>query len=143
MTKIIREKNMDLKSFSHYGIKGMKWGRRRYQNKDGSLTKAGKARYDYPHQSERNKNTNNANAKKPISQMTDSELRRAIERKRLETDYAKYFTQKETMGKRAAKILLNDIIIPESTRAGKAIFRTMLEGGLNNIGVKPISDKKK
>lgn len=28
----------------HYGIKGMKWGKRRYQNKDGSLTPAGKKR---------------------------------------------------------------------------------------------------
>lgn len=28
----------------HHGVKGMKWGRRRYQNKDGSLTPAGKAR---------------------------------------------------------------------------------------------------
>jgi hypothetical protein len=29
----------------HWGIKGMKWGERRYQNKDGSLTEAGKKRY--------------------------------------------------------------------------------------------------
>lgn len=29
----------------HHGILGMKWGIRRYQNKDGSLTSAGKARY--------------------------------------------------------------------------------------------------
>lgn len=29
----------------HYGKKGMKWGVRRYQNKDGSLTAAGKKRY--------------------------------------------------------------------------------------------------
>lgn len=28
----------------HHGIKGMKWGVRRYQNKDGSLTAAGKKR---------------------------------------------------------------------------------------------------
>lgn len=28
----------------HYGVKGMKWGRRRYQNKDGSLTPEGKKR---------------------------------------------------------------------------------------------------
>lgn len=31
----------------HYGIKGMRWGRRRYQNKDGSLTIAGKKRLKY------------------------------------------------------------------------------------------------
>lgn len=29
----------------HFGIKGMKWGVRRYQNPDGTFTKAGKARY--------------------------------------------------------------------------------------------------
>lgn len=33
------------KSLSHAGIKGMKWGRRRYQNEDGSLTELGKKRY--------------------------------------------------------------------------------------------------
>ena len=30
----------------HHGIKGQKWGVRRFQNKDGSLTPAGKKRYD-------------------------------------------------------------------------------------------------
>lgn len=33
-------------SMTHHGIKGMKWGVRRYQNKDGSLTTAGKVRYE-------------------------------------------------------------------------------------------------
>ena len=30
----------------HHGIKGQKWGVRRFQNKDGSLTQAGKKRYE-------------------------------------------------------------------------------------------------
>ena len=30
----------------HYGVLGMKWGVRRYQNEDGSLTSAGKKRYN-------------------------------------------------------------------------------------------------
>lgn len=31
---------------THHGTKGMRWGIRRYQNKDGSLTAAGKKRYN-------------------------------------------------------------------------------------------------
>lgn len=31
----------------HYGVLGMKWGQRRYQNSDGSLTAAGKEHYQY------------------------------------------------------------------------------------------------
>lgn len=39
----------------HFGVKGMKWGVRRYQNKDGSLTKAGRKRIskEYKKESER------------------------------------------------------------------------------------------
>lgn len=37
---------MDNNTLAHWGIKGMKWGVRRYQNADGSLTPAGKKRYD-------------------------------------------------------------------------------------------------
>lgn len=38
---VLKKKN----EISHHGVKGQKWGVRRYQNKDGSLTSAGKARY--------------------------------------------------------------------------------------------------
>lgn len=37
---------MDNVYLKHHGVKGMKWGVRRYQNKDGTLTNAGKKRYD-------------------------------------------------------------------------------------------------
>ena len=35
------------KELYHHGIKGQKWGIRKYQNEDGSLTTEGKARYGY------------------------------------------------------------------------------------------------
>lgn len=31
----------------HHGIKGQKWGVRRFENPDGTLTEAGKKRYSY------------------------------------------------------------------------------------------------
>lgn len=37
---------MENNTLAHWGVKGMRWGVRRYQNADGSLTPAGKKRYD-------------------------------------------------------------------------------------------------
>ena len=61
----------------HHGIKGMKWGRRRFQNADGSLTPAGKRRYGGD----------------DLSKMSDQELRSKVERARLEQQYSTMYSK--------------------------------------------------
>ena len=45
MEYIIKKKNGEDDCLAHHGILGQKWGVRRYQNADGSLTNTGKKRY--------------------------------------------------------------------------------------------------
>ena len=59
----------------HSGIKGQKWGVRRYQNPDGTLTDAGKARY------------NSDGSKKRTETMSNDELERANRRLAAERNY--------------------------------------------------------
>lgn len=83
----------------HYGILGMKWGVRRYQNKDGSLTRAGKKRY-------LNKDGSyNETAKKeiPLYAMSNKELQDLVTRLNLEQQYSRLTTPEKKKSEAADK----------------------------------------
>lgn len=70
---------MENNELRHYGIKGMKWGVRRFQNEDGSYTAAGKRR---------------AKQQKAES-MSDEELAARVKRLNMEKTYKKLSKESE------------------------------------------------
>lgn len=79
----------DTSELYHWGIKGMKWGVRRYQNKDGTLTPAGKKRYtedgrDEDGQEQQAQNSSSKTRRQSISDLSDDELRTIVNRKQSE-----------------------------------------------------------
>lgn len=68
-----KEGVINLNSLSHHGIIGMKWGVRRYQNKDGTLTSAGKKRMEQRDAKWAHKNYDKivSKAKKSVSKELD------------------------------------------------------------------------
>lgn len=93
----------------HHGIKGQKWGVRRYQNPDGSLTAAGRARYgangsEYLKAKERYKNAkirfnNAANKASNTANLGKSKYTKALEDTKTDFNRAKenYLIAKNNM----------------------------------------------
>jgi len=76
--EVIVSKLLEGETLSHYGIKDQKWGVRRFQNEDGSLTPEGRERYGL---------------KGGLSSMSDDDLRKAISKKQTENNYIRLQTE--------------------------------------------------
>lgn len=138
----------------HWGINGMKWGQRRYQNKDGSLTPAGRKRYslgetihNYKVKKKRQQalekarqakaakaehEKNAAEGKVALKDMTDDEIRKAIVRKQLENQYEALHPQKVSMGKEFAKKMMQEAIMPSMVTAGKKFLTDYMSKAIDN-----------
>lgn len=122
----------------HAGIKGMKWGVRRYQNKDGSLTPAGKKRMRL--RAKRSVDSDSfhedykkAHDKKSVSQMSDQELRERNNRLQAEKQY-RDLTKKTSKGKKFVKAYIATAGTIAGVATATATYKKMADKGIDKVG---------
>lgn len=99
----------------HYGVKGQKWGKRRYQNPDGSLTPEGRIRYGYDDDDDSYDNEGNStdseDAKKvkairakSSSERSNKDIQAANERQRLQNENLRLQKEYDDLTKQPSKM---------------------------------------
>ena len=101
----------------HHGIKGQKWGVRRFQNADGSLTTAGKQRASATKKRTHAKNRGT---------LTNAQLKQKIERLQLEKQLRELTNAEVNSGRVYAQKILKDV--------GSKVLTTAASGALLYAG---------
>lgn len=115
----------------HYGILGMRWGVRRYQNKDGTLTTAGKKRLskdkDKAEKKERKVALKNRRS------LSDVDLKKKIERLKMEKEFKNLTEEDISPGRKYVGEIMSS--------AGKKAL-TVVAAGAMAYGVKVAMTKE-
>lgn len=143
----------------HHGILGQKWGVRRYQNKDGSLTPAGKRKAakmkeEYtaltgkrlirkPTKKVEPKNTGDENAnRKQIKEMSATEIQNRIDRLEKEKRLATLQSETASKGEKFVTTVGKQVIAPSAIEAGKRVLTNWFEKqGKELMGLNPKDTK--
>ena len=136
---------MNSNELMHHGIHGMRWGVRRYQNKDGSLTAAGRKRInqlDSEYQkltgkklsksSESNTVKKTSAKPKKISEMTNEEIQEKINRIRLERTLESLTPKEISSGEKFAKFI-GDSTVKIAKERGTKVAGDLFEKKLREM----------
>lgn len=147
---------MEQNEIYHHGIRGQKWGIRRYQNKDGTLTPAGRKRADklkdkytkLTGKQLRRKPTkkiddqNETRKSKSIKDLSNEELQNKINRLQMEQRAQQLQSDVAGKGKKFVKTVGKDIINASLVNAGKTVLTDWLtKYGKEKLGLNPQETK--
>lgn len=120
-----------METLCHYGVKGMRWGIRRSRPKKVSTTSSQKPK---PKPETSAQKSTPKPRPKSISEMSDDELRKRINRLQLEKQLNDLSPKKVSAGKAAVSRVLNKVILPAAEEAGKQLLKDQfLKLGTNAV----------
>ena len=129
---------MEIQYLAHHGILGQKWGVRRYQNEDGSLTEAGKKRKRLGNSIVRNAGVRNSKALKEarredINELTTKQLKDYNERLTAENSFIGLTKGATGKGKdwanAALKQVVTSVVTGAAIAAGQAFLKKVSKSG--------------
>lgn len=129
---------------SHHGILGQRWGIRRYQNSDGSLTPAGRRRAqklkgDYKQltgKKLKGKIPDEDPNSKPVRKLTDMELKDRINRLTAEKQALSLERDLSSNGKKFVRSVGKDVLAPAAINAGRQLLeRLFIDKGAEALGL--------
>ena len=123
----------------HHGVKGMKWGVRKtpVRSSGGTTRKRKSNTLSLFKKKKTTRKVSSANSSpsqtKSIKDMSDDELERKIERARLEQKYLELNPNTVSRGRRIAKSVMDDMIVPAAVDIGKQVAKSIMANVANKV----------
>lgn len=123
----------------HHGVKGMKWGVRKtpVRSSSGATQKRKSNTLSLFKKKKTTRKVSSANSSpaqtKSIKDMSDDELQIKIDRARLEQKYLELNPKTVSRGRRIAKSVMDDIIVPAAVDIGKQVAKSIMANVTNKV----------